>query len=70
MSPLHLAAENGHVDAGFLLFQGGASLNLITQERMKPLHYAAEHGRDTFVELLLALGAKIQSKRVSVFSLP
>jgi ankyrin repeat protein len=52
-SPLHLAARAGDLKSVRLLILKGAQIDIYDHSRRTPLHWAAFHGRDTIVELLL-----------------
>ncbi len=58
-SPLHKAAQFGHLEVIRLLAASGANLNIVAKTRAAatPLHYAAGYGQPDAVKLLLSLGA-------------
>jgi ankyrin repeat protein len=58
MTPLHLAAENGHTSVARLLIEKGhADRNAPNREGDTPLHLAAYHGHIDLVQLLVSRGA-------------
>jgi ankyrin repeat protein len=62
MTPLHLAAMNGHKDVAELLLDNRAEVNAKNISDYTPLHFAALAGNKIIVELLLAHGADVNSK--------
>jgi len=52
-SPLHCAADHGHLEASRLLLEAGADLSATTDDGRTPLHYAAQQGREDVMQLLL-----------------
>ncbi|KAI8487113.1 hypothetical protein Bbelb_351830 [Branchiostoma belcheri] len=64
MTPLHLAAENGHHETVSVLLAAGADVNIQDKRRAyhwTPLHQAAGNGHHETVSVLLAAGAEIDS---------
>src|SRR5437868_5901503 len=61
-SPLHDAAEMGHLGAAELLVANRASINATDDLLVTPLHLAAEHGRTAMIELLLKANAASDPK--------
>src|SRR3989338_3167952 len=57
LSPLHMAAVNGHKDVVELLLAKGADVNAKDGNGLNPLHTAAVNGQKDIVELLIAKGA-------------
>ena len=57
ITPLHVAAVWGNVEAGRILLTAGADPNATAEHGYTPLHEAVEQGHKPFVELLLANGA-------------
>lgn len=61
-SPLHLAAQYGHVETAEVLLRAGISRDARTKVERTPLHVAAQEGHLEIVELLLKHGADIEAK--------
>ena len=57
VTPLMLAAQNGHGDVVELLLELGASADIADEENRTALHYAAKSGEPTVVSALLDSGA-------------
>jgi hypothetical protein len=58
MTPLHLAALGGHIEAASLLIDHGADPNARAAVLMTPLHFAAMLGRSEMAGLLTRRGAR------------
>lgn len=58
MSPIHLAARNGHLEVLRLLLVKGANPDLMTKDGNTALHLAVSERRRDCARLLLASGAK------------
>jgi ankyrin repeat protein/Tol biopolymer transport system component len=58
-TPLHLAAEYGHIHIVELLLVKGADINAKSGFKRTPLHFAASSGHDEIVKLLIERGARI-----------
>ena len=56
-TPLHYAAEHGHLDVVKLLLEHGADPNIQNNSGKTPLHYAALDGHLEIVKFLLEHGA-------------
>jgi ankyrin repeat protein len=69
-TPLHLAAEYGHMDVVKLLLANGAEVNARDNESDTPLHNAAKNGQKDVVELLLLKGANVNAKNNSYGDTP
>ncbi|CAG9822554.1 unnamed protein product [Phaedon cochleariae] len=61
-SPLHLAAQNNHLEITEILLRAGISKDARTKVDRTPLHMAAYEGHLDIVETLLKHGADIDSK--------
>ena len=61
VTPLFLAAEEGHFDVVSFLLEEGADVNFVNNSFITPLHIAAVKGHYAIVELLLQKGGKIAS---------
>jgi ankyrin repeat protein len=57
MMPLHLAAEQGNVEAAKLLLEHGADVNGLEQNGWTPLQYAAGQSSKGLIDLLFTNGA-------------
>lgn len=61
-SPLHFAAQAGHLDMCEALLRAGISRDARTKVDRTPLHCAAQEGHYDVVELLLKNSADIEAK--------
>lgn len=61
-SPLHLAAQSGHLGMAVLLLDYGATIKARTNGGYTPLHWAASNGRTDMVRLLLKHDADIEAR--------
>lgn len=61
-SPLHMAAQNGHLSTAEVLIRAGISRDARTKVDRTPLHVAAQEGHLEIVELLLKHGADVDAK--------
>lgn len=59
-TPLHAAAQAGHLTIAKVLVKKGISIDSSAQCGSTPLHLAAQKGRDNLVEYLLSLGAQLE----------
>jgi ankyrin repeat protein len=57
VTPLFMAAMNGHEGVVALLLGAGAGVNLADKDGVTPLFRAAQNGHEGVVALLLAAGA-------------
>jgi cytohesin len=64
LTPLHLAAINGHQEAAALLLAQKADFNAKSRDGHTPLHLAVRMGHKEVAELLLANKAAINAKNV------
>ena len=62
VTPLHLAALNGHKDVAELLLANKAEVNAKDNHGETPLHLAAVNGHKDVAELLLANKADVNAK--------
>eukprot|EP00930_Biecheleria_cincta_P034410 TRINITY_DN23788_c0_g2_i1.p1 TRINITY_DN23788_c0_g2~~TRINITY_DN23788_c0_g2_i1.p1 ORF type:complete len:3105 (-),score=585.98 TRINITY_DN23788_c0_g2_i1:231-9545(-) len=60
-TPLHYAAEGGHLECLDALIACGADVNLAGPERKSPLALASERGRSDCVKRLISAGAKLEA---------
>ena len=60
LTPLLVAAQNGHTDICGLLLAHGSNVNeVLPDTEHTALHYAANHGHNASVEALLSWGAEV-----------
>ena len=60
-SPLHLAAQYGHLETAEILLRSGCQRDARTKVEKTPLHVAAQEGHDNIAELLLSNGADVDT---------
>ena len=65
-SPLHRAAEKGHVDVAEMLLVHFAKINAEDKDGVTPLHWATLGGHQATVELLLAHGADVTAQEATI----
>ena len=58
-TPLHIAAENGHLDIVQIFICGGVDLNAVDENKNTPLHLAAAGGHSSIVQQLVNAGASV-----------
>jgi len=63
LTPLHMAAMQGHSGVARLLLEAGADPDRGDDKRMTPLHHASNNGHAKVVEILLAFRADINGQR-------
>ncbi|XP_055988880.1 histone-lysine N-methyltransferase EHMT1 isoform X6 [Sorex fumeus] len=61
-SPLHAAAEAGHVDICHMLIQAGANIDTCSEDQRTPLMEAAENNHLEAVKYLIKAGALVDPK--------
>lgn len=61
-SPLHMAAQYGHLATAEVLLRAGISKDARTKVDRTPLHIAAQEGHVDIVELLIKHGAEVDAK--------
>jgi len=61
-SPLHLAAQHGHLNTCEVLIRAGISRDARTKVDKTPMHMAAQEGHIDIIELLMRNGADIDAK--------
>ncbi|XP_043421679.1 histone-lysine N-methyltransferase EHMT1 isoform X7 [Leopardus geoffroyi] len=61
-SPLHAAAEAGHVDICHMLIQAGANIDTCSEDQRTPLMEAAENNHLDAVKYLIKAGALVDPK--------
>ncbi|XP_067327959.1 histone-lysine N-methyltransferase EHMT1 isoform X2 [Anolis sagrei] len=61
-TPLHAAAESGHVDVCHMLIQAGANIDTCSQDQRTPLMEAAENNHLETVKYLIKAGALVDPK--------
>ena len=61
-SPLHFAAQNGHMSTAEVLLRAGISRDARTKVDRTPLHVAAQAGHLDIVSLLVRNGADIDAR--------
>jgi len=62
MTPLHLAAWEGHAAVTEFLLQHGADPNVAEANGNTPLHFAASYGYTEIARLLLEHGAQVNAR--------
>ncbi|GFU47023.1 GA-binding protein subunit beta-2 [Nephila pilipes] len=61
-SPLHMAAQYGHVETAEVLLRGGISRDARTKVDRTPLHLASQEGHIDIVKLLISHGAEVDAR--------
>jgi hypothetical protein len=69
-TPLHVASQEGHVDAVHVLLDHGAHLNSQECDKWMPLHFASYHGNPKVVQLLLEHEATLNARETYYNSNP
>ncbi|MDH4158450.1 MAG: ankyrin repeat domain-containing protein, partial [candidate division Zixibacteria bacterium] len=62
MTPLHMAAANGRLEAAEILVENGAKVNVLDDRGLTPLHNAVGRGQGNMAEYLLSHGAFVNCK--------
>ena len=62
LTPLHIAAEKGHIEFVKMLVKYGAKVNVLTNKYESPLHLAARNGHYEVSEFLAKNGAILDAK--------
>uniref|UniRef100_F1N093 Euchromatic histone lysine methyltransferase 1 n=1 Tax=Bos taurus TaxID=9913 RepID=F1N093_BOVIN len=65
-SPLHAAAEAGHVDICHMLIQAGANIDTCSEDQRTPLMEAAENNHLDAVKYLIKAGALVDPKEENI----
>uniref|UniRef100_H2YPY9 Ion transport domain-containing protein n=1 Tax=Ciona savignyi TaxID=51511 RepID=H2YPY9_CIOSA len=60
VTPLHIAAAQGHIEITKLLIESGARVNARNDSLATPILLAAQHNNFTIVELLLSYNAELE----------
>ena len=68
-SPLHAAAEAGHVDICHMLIQAGANIDTCSEDQRTPLMEAAENNHLDAVKYLIKAGALVDPKVLGAHTL-
>ncbi|KAK3239920.1 hypothetical protein CYMTET_50186 [Cymbomonas tetramitiformis] len=61
-TPLHIAAELGHVECVECLLHSGADVRADDENGVTPLHLASEKGHSDVISVLLSWGAEVNAK--------
>jgi ankyrin repeat protein len=61
-TPLHWAADKGHIEIARLLLQNGAEVNVRSNGGWTPLYWAAENGHIDILHLLVENGADLEAQ--------
>jgi ankyrin repeat protein len=61
-TPLHIAAQKGHLDVVQELLIAGANPQAVDEDGMSVLHYAAESNNINLLQLLIENGANVKAK--------
>lgn len=61
-TPLHIAAQEGHVEVAYWLLMEGANCSAVNQFGDTPLHFAARWGHAEVARLLIKGGASLRAK--------
>lgn len=68
LTPLHIAAHNGHRETCELLLTKGANVNATSKDGVTPLYIAAQNGHRETCELLLARRADVNAANKNGFT--
>ena len=66
VTPVFIAAQNGHVDVISVLAELGADVNIPKNNGYTPLHFAALHGHTDTVRALIELRADVNVQGIKM----